>query len=219
MFTCSDPERSSTALSFAALLALVCAPLTAACGAPADDIHDDDTVRVTDLHDDTPTGFLGFSPDEVVTATPITLELGARDACGADCFVTIDGVDAPFVDDTHAAVLLPRTARTGEVCVTMQGETTCKDGLTVLDTARVEDVVVQKVAAGTSLTVHGAGFPIDAIVVLGFERLETTFVSPFVVQAAVPSAFVAGTYALSVLAPSHGRCGTPSPAVEVALTP
>lgn len=206
-------------LSLVSLVSLV--SLAAACGAPVDErkVATDDAVRTGQTHDDVPAGFLGFSPDEAVTATPITLELGARDACGSDCSVAIDGFDAPFVDETRAAVLLPRSARTGEICVTMRGETTCQSGLTVLQTARVEEVLVTKSPTGADLEIHGAGFPVDAVVVFGFERLETTFVSPFVVRASVPSTFAAGTYALSVLAPSHGRCGTPSPAVDVALTP
>jgi len=210
---------SLAARSTLSLLSLL--SLAAACGAPVDELDgaDDDAVRIGQAHDDALPGFLGFSPDEAVTATPITLELGAPDACGEGCTVAIDGIDAPFVDETRAAVLLPRSAQTGEICVTMRGETTCMSGLTVLQTARVEQVVVTKSQTGATLEVHGAGFPVDAIVVLGFERLETTFVSPFVVRASVPSTFAAGTYALSVLAPSHGRCGTPSPAVDVALTP
>jgi hypothetical protein len=179
-------------------------------------------VRSTTTHADAGEAFLGFAPLEGVTETPITLEFAVADACNdASCTVTIDGYEAAFVDESRSAVLVPRLAKRGPegglICVTSAAFESCLPGLTVLERPLVDDVTVVPGANGPTVVVHGVGFPQDGILVVGYERIETTFVSPFELTGIVPKAFGSGTHDVTVLAPSHGRCGTPSAPVAVSL--
>jgi hypothetical protein len=167
-------------------------------------------------HDDASGPFLGFAPTVGVTETPITLQFSLADAChDASCTVTLDGLEAAFADETRTAVLVPRSAKSGDICVSSDLGTSCRAGFTVLERPLVDEVLVDVGPSGAVLDVRGAGFPRDAVIVIGFERLVTTFGSPHALSGVVPTSLAGGTYDVVVLSPSHGRCGTPSAAVAV----
>jgi hypothetical protein len=199
-----------------ALLALTS---TVACGDASSEGDDaPSSVRSASTHGDEPGEFLGFAPSEGVTETPITLEFSMAHACrDAACTVTIDGIEAPFVDETRAAVRVPRHAKSGDICVSSGSDTACVPGLTVLDRPRVDAVAVVHGPSGPGLLVSGAGFPQDAVIIVGYERIDTHFVSPAELTGVVPKSLAAGVVDVTVLAPSHRRCGAPSDPFTISL--
>lgn len=195
-----------------------------ACGADVVGVAvDDDAANAGDdvRHDGFRDG-LTVSPlravgGQALTLTTPSLPNGCRAA--GTCSVTIGGADAEVADDIGVviAVVPGYQSVAGDVCLTLNGKTSCVAGFEMLDGPQVTNVEVRDFRCSASvLSIDGEGFPLDAVVTLDGVTLNWVGGGENIV-AELPDDLVAGDKILVVSAPSHRRCGAPSEPFAVVI--
>lgn len=135
-------------------------------------------------------------------------------AAAGDCEVTIGGATAQIVNDVGLLeVIVPLGASSGPVCVTWLGRHECGETFTVLTASLLHTIEPARVAVGEdtlTLSVYGEAFLPDAAVLIDWQWLETSYLSPNHLTAVVPASLLesAGARSVTVYAQTNSRCGT-----------
>ncbi len=160
-----------------------------------------------------------FGPSQGIAGTWVTV-LIAFDSTGCveagTCSVTINGAAAEIVNDLNLLeIIVPDGASTGPLCVTWLDRTECGEDFTVLFAPLIYSISPSVTDANVRdfvMTVFGDGFPPDAEVWVDGERLRTFVDSTQRLTSVVPYSLTTtlGERAVTVFAPSSGRCGVRS---------
>jgi len=155
-----------------------------------------------------------FAPTVGLAGTTVRLLVGfdpSGCAASGDCHVTVGGAEAEIVEDFGLIeAVVPRLATTGPVCVTWQARTECGQDFTVLPAPIIYAVAVSPPdgKGEVQLTVDGAGYLEDALLVVGWSQLTTTWAADWRLTATVPREVFEADPTVRVYSPSSGRCGT-----------